>query len=113
MQTEGSFHGSLQNAAAKHVQDTAMSAAGVLAMSGNVAEATATSASGTRMMPKSAVMVSSKSRNAAFQRSQSRGRSRSVSPILRCVRSPVGLSIAQCHVQLAERTLASMMSSVG
>ena len=83
--TEGSFHGSLQYAATEDVQNTVMSVAGVHATSENVAEGTATSASGTRTMPGSTTTVSSKSPNAAFQRSQSKGRSRSVSPILRCV----------------------------
>ena len=95
MQIEGSFHGSLRYAVAKDVQDTTMFVAGVPATSENVAEAIAMSAFGGHTMLGSTATVLSNSPNAVFQRSQSRGRSRSVSLILRCVRSLVGLFVAQ------------------
>ena len=100
--TEGSFHGSSQYAAAEEVQDTAISVASVLGISENVAEANATSATGAHTMPGSIAMVSSNSPIATFQRNQLQGRSCSVSPILQRVRSPIGLSVAQRHVQFAK-----------
>ena len=65
--SEGSFHGSSQYAIANDIQDTA------------------TSMSRSRTMLGSATAVSSKPLNAAYQKGQSRGRSCSVLPIMRCV----------------------------
>ena len=111
--SEGAFHGSSQYAAVDDLEDTAMFVADVHAVPGSVATETATSGSGTCLMPGSATTVSSKSPNATFQRSQSRGRSRSVSPIIRCVRPPVCLSVVQCHTQLAKQIVASVISAIG
>ena len=99
--------------AVEDVQDTAMYIAGVPAISENVVEATATSVTWARVMPGSSTMILSKSPNAVFQTSQSRGRSRYMSPILCCGRSPVGLFVVQRRTQLAEWTTASAMSGVG
>ena len=81
-QTEGPFHGSSEYAAAVDVQDTAISVAGVLVMPENLVVEATTSASGVHVMPGSIATVSSKYPNAAFQKSQSQGHLRSVSPII-------------------------------
>ena len=67
--TERSLHGSSQYAVAEDFQNTAMSVASVSEMPENVDVESVTSTSSMRMMLRSAMMVSSKSPNATFQRS--------------------------------------------
>ena len=68
-------------------------------------------ASDVRVMPATTTRVSLQSFNAAFHKTQSRGHSRSVSPIIRHVQSSVGLSVMQHYVQIAQQTTAARVQT--
>ena len=67
-----------------------------------------------RILPGSSTTISpSVAPNSAYARRRSLSRARSASPGPRRVASPIGVSVAQRHTQMAERVAESAMSGVG